>query len=121
MQFETKLVLLVSIVLLSVLIQRVLMTLQKKKQRNLSALDPDGIYLFTSPSCTFCRSMKSLYRKDIEARQIIEVDVIHNPEMAKRYHVTSVPTVLIVHAGQVVNSFYGLTPPEKLASWLQPS
>ncbi len=121
MAFEIKLALLASTVLVLVLIQRMLVALQKRKQRDLAVRVPDGLYLFTSPSCTFCRSMKSLYDKDIEASYIKEIDVSRDAELANHFHVVSVPTVLVVHGGKVVNSFYGVTQPDKLAPWLKPS
>ncbi len=120
MPFETKLALLASIVLLLGLVPRALLAFQRRKQRGLDTGDPDGIYLFTSPFCHFCRSMKSLYRKDIEMHQITEIDVSLNTEMAKRYHIASVPTILVVRGGKIVSSFYGVVQPDKLASWLHP-
>lgn len=121
MAFETKLALLAATVLVLVLIQHMLVALQKRKHRDLAVRVPDGLYLFTSPSCTSCRSMKLLYGKDIAASHIKEIDVSRETELANHFHVVSVPTILVVIGGKVANSFYGVTQPDKLAPWLKPS
>lgn len=121
MTFEIKLALLASIVLVLVLIQRMLVVLQKRKHRNLAVRISDGLYLFTSPSCASCRSMKLLYDKDIAASHIKEIDVSRQAELANDLHVVSVPTVLVIDGGKVVHSFYGVIQPDKLTPWLKPS
>lgn len=45
---------------------------------------------------------------------ILKVEVEQNPELAERFDVQSVPTVLVFKDGAVVNRLGGVTPPAQL-------
>lgn len=45
-----------------------------------------------------------------------KVDVDANPELARRYSVTSIPTLLLFRGGEVVERFVGVRPKAELAA-----
>jgi thioredoxin 1 len=51
--------------------------------------------------------------------KIVKVNVDAEPELAERYRITSVPTLLLFHKGRVVESFIGLVSAPTLRSRLE--
>lgn len=51
--------------------------------------------------------------------KVTRIDVDKNPELAAQYSVMSVPTVFIKKDDQIVTSFNGYQPKEKIESLLQ--
>jgi hypothetical protein len=63
---------------------------------------PSGnvIVQFTHPLCTDCRSVEKKLRT--EGHQVVIVDVSKRPELARKYHVSVVPTAFSVRADGLV-------------------
>lgn len=51
--------------------------------------------------------------------EIIKVEVDENPELAAQYEVMSVPTLLVMKDGQIVDQMQGFQPKETLLSRVQ--
>jgi len=52
--------------------------------------------------------------------RVVKVDIDKNPALADRYAIRSVPTMLVVRDGKVVDTFNGAMPAAALAQRLQP-
>ncbi len=68
---------------------------------------------FHSPHCTHCKALapalerlESRYREEV---QIISVDTLESADVAARYNVMSVPTLLFFRAGQLKDKVIGNT------------
>jgi thiol-disulfide isomerase/thioredoxin len=89
--------------------------------------DPGGgpsLLYFTGVACTICHTAQkpALAGLDtvLEGRvPIREVDVADDPQLAQRYRVMSLPTIIVLDAaGQVTNINVGFTSGEKLRGQL---
>lgn len=49
---------------------------------------------------------------------IVKVDVDSAPDIAARFGVMSIPTVLVMKDGQLVKTFVGVTPPDEILAAL---
>lgn len=49
---------------------------------------------FTHELCSGCRALSE--RLELEGRRVVEVDISHRPDLARRYHVSVVPTTFAV-------------------------
>ncbi len=58
--------------------------------------DSRVVVQFTHPLCTECRQLESKLRSD--GRQIVVVDVSRRQDLARKYHVSVVPTAFLVAA-----------------------
>ncbi len=52
--------------------------------------------------------------REMENIKVGKLNVDENPEIAVRYHVMSIPTILIIKNGDVTKEFVGLTDKEEL-------
>ena len=50
-------------------------------------------------------------REDIK---VVKVDVDKNADLAEKYEIMSIPTIIIMKNGQVINKYVGLTSKEEL-------
>lgn len=50
--------------------------------------------------------------------RVVKVNVDENRDLAERYQVTSMPTLLAIRGGQVASRFTGLAPKAKLAEMM---
>ena len=72
---------------------------------------------FYAEWCGPCKMQSPVIDKIAEERQDIKVgkiDVDENQELALKYGVMSIPTLLIIKNGEVTNQFVGLTPKSKI-------
>lgn len=73
---------------------------------------------FWSPSCGPCRLfvpvLNALAKANAETAVIAKVNVATNAELAAKYSITAVPTVLIFKDGQVVKRLSGVQKQAKL-------
>ena len=67
---------------------------------------------FYADWCGPCKMQSPIVDKIAEERSEIKVGKINideNPELAEKYDVMSIPTLIIIKNGQVANQFVGLT------------
>ncbi|NBB75549.1 MAG: thioredoxin [Bacteroidetes bacterium] len=78
---------------------------------------------FWAPWCGPCRALTptiSALAEEFEGRaKVGKVNVDENPETAVEYGVRSIPTLLIIHNGEVVDQTMGVVPKEQLTSKLE--
>ncbi len=72
--------------------------------------------------CAPCRalapSLDELAREVAGRARVVKVDVDENPELARRYDVSSIPCLLIFRDGREVGRMVGLTPKARIADAL---
>ena len=69
--------------------------------------------------CGPCKMQSPIIDEIAEERDDIKVgkvDVDQDPEVASKYGVMSIPTLLIIKNGEVMKKFVGLTPKEEILS-----
>jgi len=78
---------------------------------------------FTASWCPPCRAVAPELEK-IDAERddldIVKVDVDADPEIAQRYAILSMPTFVLLRAGQEVGRFVGAAPKAKLLAQIDP-
>ena len=69
---------------------------------------------FWAPWCGPCRTLMPLLDRiadDYEGRFILaKVNTEEQPQLASHFQIRSIPTVLLIHQGEVVDQFVGLQP-----------
>ena len=79
---------------------------------------------FWAEWCGPCRMMASLLEKladeNEEKLKIVKLDVQANPDVAIRYAVTSIPTMLLFVGGEVKERLVGYMPPPKIVQQIAP-
>lgn len=74
---------------------------------------------FWAPWCGPCKMMGPVIdelAKDYTGKaDVVKINVDENPELAARYRVSSIPTLMIFKQGEVVDRIVGLTPKAGLA------
>ena len=72
---------------------------------------------FTAPWCKACKAMSALLEatplKDCELKEI-DVDDSENQDLATKYGIRSLPTMVLLKDGEEVERFIGATPVNKL-------
>ncbi len=80
---------------------------------------------FWAPWCGPCRMQKPVMEKlagELAGRaRVVLVNVDEEPALADRFGVQSIPALMIVRDGQVVDTFLGYTPRERLLEHLDAS
>ncbi len=80
--------------------------------------DPqDGVIEFTAKWCVPCKVQRT--RLAATGATVYVVDIDECPALAKRYKVTTLPTLIVVKAGKVVRRHVGLCPVSTLRSLLR--
>lgn len=79
---------------------------------------------FWAPWCPPCRMLKPIVEALAEEMtgkiKVAAVNVDENPELASKYSVRSIPALMIVKNGQVVDSWVGYAPKPDLVKRLEP-
>ncbi len=91
---------------------------------NFDELIKNGYVLvdFFATWCGPCKMMSPILesvsheRNDIE---IIKVDVDMNEEVARKYGVMSIPTLILFKNGEIVGKHIGFLPKENVNSWIE--
>jgi thioredoxin 1 len=78
---------------------------------------------FWAPWCGPCQAMGPVIKElaeEFQSRAIVaKVDVDNNPEIAGRYGIQSIPTLMIFQNGEVVDQSVGTMPKKVLAQKLE--
>jgi thioredoxin 1 len=74
---------------------------------------------FWASWCPPCRAMNPSIEALAEDFKVCKVNIDTNQELAARYDVSSVPTLLIFKGGQIVARHVGVTPEATLRAELQ--
>ncbi|MFZ4576510.1 MAG: thioredoxin [Phycisphaerales bacterium] len=79
---------------------------------------------FWAPWCPPCVRLKPIVESLAEEMtgriRVATVNVDENPELATKYSIRSIPALMIVKGGQVVDSWVGYAPKPDLLSRLDP-
>ncbi|HWN50105.1 MAG TPA: thioredoxin TrxC [Xanthobacteraceae bacterium] len=78
---------------------------------------------FWAEWCGPCKAMAPVYERvaaELEpAFRFVKVDTEAEPELAARYHIRSIPTLMLFHKGSVVAQRAGAVDAQTLRSWLR--
>jgi len=78
---------------------------------------------FYADWCGPCRAMAPVLDKlavEMAGRaSILKINVDEEPELAARFRINSIPTLILFHAGRAVKTLVGLRPPAELRKLLQ--
>lgn len=77
----------------------------------------DGLYYFFSPGCGRCVPLGKALGRSTATCRLVRVDVSHAPELAQRFAVREVPTLVQVHHGRIVRVLVG---PQATRAFVRP-
>ncbi|MFZ1374323.1 thioredoxin [Nostocoides sp.] len=79
---------------------------------------------FWAPWCGPCRAVAPVLEEIARANEgrlkVVKLNTDENPEVTRRYGITSIPTMHVVVGGEIVKTFVGAMPKPKLLRELEP-
>jgi putative thioredoxin len=77
---------------------------------------------FWAPWCGPCHALAPVLEQAVAHRdgavELVKVDVDQNPELARRFGISGIPSVKAFREGAVVGQFVGAMPPAAVADFL---
>jgi thioredoxin 1 len=77
---------------------------------------------FWAPWCGPCKMIapvvEELATENAGRVKVFKINIDDNPETAQRYGISSIPTLMVFHKGQVASSLVGVQPKHRLQSAL---
>jgi thioredoxin 1 len=75
-------------------------------------------YRFTASWCQPCKTLAKTLEKIETTTPIVVYDIDENADMAKKYNIRGVPTLVMVEGDQEVKRLVGVKPEQELKQWL---
>ena len=93
--------------------------IENTEQFEKEVMNESGIVFvdFYATWCMPCRTMKPIIEeisKEHKEVKFVKIDIDKNEELAIKYNVMSIPTMLIIKNGEVTKTFIGLTSKESI-------
>lgn len=79
------------------------------------------LFEFWAPWCLPCRTMKPIVKKalaDLDGIELIDINVDENPDMARKYNVRTIPTLILKKGEQPVERLTGTASSEQVKEFL---
>lgn len=77
---------------------------------------------FWAPWCAPCKMLGPILDElatDMhETLKVIKVNIEENPEASTAYHITTIPTLVLIKDGTTLDTKNGLLPKQSLAAWI---
>lgn len=77
---------------------------------------------FWAPWCGPCRITGPIFEElsnEMKQLKFVKVNVDENPEVAGKYGIMSIPTLILFKNGQPADQLVGAVPKDSLKAWLQ--
>lgn len=92
---------------------------------NFKSIIADNVTLvdFWAPWCGPCRNLSPILDQVSEELggkvKVVKINVDENPQLAQEYRISSIPTLLILKDGNVVDQTAGLKQKQELIDWVE--
>lgn len=96
-----------------------IMEIESKEQFEQEVMNESGIVLidFYATWCMPCKMMSPIMQeiaKEYEEVKVVKIDVDKNEELAIKYNVMSIPTIVVMKNKEVIKTFVGVTSKESI-------
>ena len=100
------------------------MALMHLNKENFEAETANGIVLvdFWAEWCGPCRMLGPIYEElsgEIEQVKFAKLDITANEEIAQKFGVMSIPTIILLKEGKEEDRMVGVVPKEALKDWIE--